>query len=439
MPRNKTNFAGLNVVRNSVANIALPAAAFITAPLLARALGVDGRGEMAAATSIVTVMTAVATFGIPEAITNTVARTPVLRRSALWQGFLLLIYGGVFSTLVAVALAFVLANGDRDLASLMVICALSIAPTVAIGALRGVASGMQKWSEVNNEKYLQAGIKAVLLGGLASLGLLSVQIAAVIFVYAPVVAAIAFLPLWKNLRRNANPRGNSKKRDLASYGGRFWLGSVSGIVLSRIDQVLMIPLAGPAQLGLYAAAVNVGDVTLLVNNAVRDLAFSTQSAKADKDRLAAAARRSFLVSLVLSACLAMPLPWLFPIIFGDDFSGGTDAALILLAGATLGVPGSVAGAGLGAFGRPELRSLSLAISAAVNVLLVVALVPVLGATGAAIATLIGNVLAANLNLVFMRWQFGIRPTAFYAVRRDDFAAIAAVGIQLLRIRTRRSL
>jgi Na+-driven multidrug efflux pump len=49
---------------------------------------------------------------------------------------------------------------------------------------------------------------------------------------------------------------------------------------------------------------------------------------------------------------------------------------------------------------------------------------VLGAMGAALATLAGNVLSSNLNLVFLWRVFGINPLAFYGLRRTDLATLA---------------
>jgi len=50
--------------------------------------------------------------------------------------------------------------------------------------------------------------------------------------------------------------------------------------------------------------------------------------------------------------------------------------------------------------------------------------PVWGAMGAALATLAGNLLSSNLNLVFLARVFGINPLGFYGLRRRDLATLA---------------
>src|SRR5437868_3750154 len=65
---------GSALVRTTVASLAVPAAAVLTGPILARELGPGGRGELAALIAPLMFATLVANFGIPEALTYTVAR-----------------------------------------------------------------------------------------------------------------------------------------------------------------------------------------------------------------------------------------------------------------------------------------------------------------------------------------------------------------------------
>jgi O-antigen/teichoic acid export membrane protein len=98
-------------------------------------------------------------------------------------------------------------------------------------------------------------------------------------------------------------------------------------------------------------------------------------------------------------------------------------AAVLLTAVVLGTPGSIGGSGLSARGRPGLRSMSLLVACLVNVGMLIVLAPLLGAMGAALATLAGNLISSNLNLLFLYRKFGINPLAFYGVRRTDFVTL----------------
>jgi O-antigen/teichoic acid export membrane protein len=198
---------------------------------------------------------------------------------------------------------------------------------------------------------------------------------------------------------------------------------VSGIILGKIDQAIMLPLSDAKQLGYYAAAASVGDAVLVINNAVRDISFSAQSSGSDPSVLQRSARISFLAGLVMSTVIILPISLWFPLLFGQDFAPAIPVVVILTIAAVIGIPGSVAGAGLVGRGRPGAVSTSLIIAAAVNVLAVIALVPPLGAVGAAVATLAGNVIASNLNIVVLKRTYSIPMRGFYLIRPSDFRAI----------------
>jgi hypothetical protein len=55
--------------------------------------------------------------------------------------------------------------------------------------------------------------------------------------------------------------------------------------------------------------------------------------------------------------------------------------------------------------------------------------------GAALATLVGNLISSNLNLVFLSRAFGINPLGFYGLRRTDLRTIQRFANRMRRIRT----
>jgi O-antigen/teichoic acid export membrane protein len=225
---------------------------------------------------------------------------------------------------------------------------------------------------------------------------------------------------------------------LLNYGVRIWVGSLSGILLSRLDQVLMTPFAGTYQLGLYVVAVSVSELPLIINQAVRDVTFVTDAADSVDARLSSSARISTFLCATAALFLGVTMLWWIPFLFGDGFRPSIPVAAVLLAAVVLGTPGSIAGSGLSARGRPGLRSISLLVACLVNIAMLILLAPTLGAMGAALATLVGNVLSSNLNLVFLYRTFGINPLQFYGLRRHDFTTLARF-IKRMTARRRRTV
>lgn len=422
---------GRNMFLTAVSNFVVPMSALITAPILAHSLGVDGRGTLAGATAPLMLFTTVAMFGMPEAATYWVAKRPGQLRSILRKSFWILSIAGLIATSLAVGLAPIMADGNSGLAVLLGVTSLAIFPSVILGAFRGVAAGLHLWNLVNAERYIGALLRLVSIVLLASLNLLTPATAITIIAASPIFAALVYFKLSSRLSATGGERTFPSIR-LIGYGSRIWIGASSGILLSRIDQVLLTPLSNTFQLGLYAAAVTVSEAALLANNAVRDVTLSADASDSASHRITTSARISFAVSIAVGAILSLTLSLWFDTVFGEDFVGAIPVTQLLIFAAVAGVPGSVAGAGLSARGRPGLRSTSLVVAAAVNVSLLLVWVPSWGAMGAAAATLVGNLVASNANLVFMKIYFQIRIRDFYLIQLDDLRKLSHVAFRIAR-------
>ncbi|MFC7788629.1 oligosaccharide flippase family protein [Microbacterium sp. MAHUQ-60] len=408
----------------AIGNLAAPAAAFVSAPILAHALGVDGRGEVAAGTAMLLLGTAIGTLGISDAATYFVASRTASPGAVLKRGTWYLAGSGLLLTVLSGILAPVLAAHDPELTNVIRIAGLAITPTLMLGALRGVAQGMQQWALVNAEKYLTAVFRVVPLLVLLVLDALTPLTAVVVLAGAPIIGGLAYFRLLMPPRLRGFPL--EERPPLIRYGLHVWIGSLSGIVLSRVDQTLMTPLAGVYELGLYAVAVNLADLLLIGQSALGQVLFSVDAGERKNERLYLGARLSVAVSAVLALGLGIPAVFWVRMLFGPEFEPAVLAVWILLLAHVIGAAGSVAGVATSARGRPALRSTAIAVAALVNLALLVALVPTLGAIGAAVATLCGSGVGTVLNLYFARRSFGMSVTAFCFPRPSDVGSLLRI-------------
>lgn len=441
MPRTARHAVAFSTLGNAVA----PVAALATAPVLAHALQAEGRGLVAAATAPLLLAVALGSLGLPAALNHWIARHPGITRPAFVLSAVISAVAGGALTIGLALLGPTLAGGHETLGRLILLAALALVPNLLAALLQSVAAGHHAWRLIAVERLVTQGLRLAVIGGLALAGALTVEFAVVAIAASPVLGACCYLGLLRRPRIQTTstgptgptvstgqtaPTGQSAQtldaRLLVSYGGRVWFGALSGILLSRLDQTLMVPLAGAVALGLYAVAVNIADVPLIVANAVREVSFSDQSASNDPTALARSSRLTTAAVTLASGAIAAAMPLAVPLLFGPDFREAIPVAAVLLLGLVLGSPGSLAGVGLAAVGRPGLRSVSLAIAAVCSAVALVLLAPVLGALGAALATCLGNVVSAGGNLVLLRRLTGQPVTAFLGVRRSDVRAIRAL-------------
>ena len=420
-----------------IGNAFPPLVALFSGPILAQSLGVDGRGAVAAATAPLALIVTLATFGVPEAVTWVIAKSPSLARNAASRGVLILVVAGILAMGAVVLSAAWLSGSDPTVQQLILVASLAIVPNLLVGVFRGVASATQSWRLVAIERIVTSSLRLAVLIPFWLTDTLTPLVATITVAGMPVLGLFVYIGRMRSLDPRAlEVPGQARVAGLLSYGVRIWVGSLSGILLSRLDQVLMTPLAGTYQLGLYVVAVSVSELPLIINQAVRDVTFVTDAADSVDARLSASARISTFLSAIAALFLGITMLWWIPFLFSEDFRPAIPVAAVLLAAVVLGTPGSIAGSGLSARGRPGLRSISLLIACLVNIAMLVLLAPTFGAMGAALATLVGNVLSSNLNLVFLYRTFGINPLQFYGLRRNDFTILAGFIKRILRRKAR---
>ncbi|MCR2784785.1 polysaccharide biosynthesis C-terminal domain-containing protein [Microbacterium sp. zg.B96] len=400
----------------------------MTAPLLAVGLGVSGRGELAAATAPLLLAVTIAPLGIPSAVTYVVARTPRLFGVALRRGGVLVLLAGFVALGVAVQTAALLSAGDDALAGYMLVGALAIVPTVLIAVVQAGAAGLGQWRLIAAERVIASAVKVVAIAVLFGADALTVAAAVIVVAFAPVVGGLVYVGLRSGGSPASGDPGEAAARtgELLQYGLRSWIGAVAGILLIRVDQLLFVPVGGAYELGLYAVAVTISEAPLVVNAAVRDVMFTHDAARGDNELLARASRMSTIATGAVAVAIAATA-WLWlPVLFGEEFERALTPLVVLLTAVVLGNPGSVAGTGLSARGRPGRRSVSLVVACVVNVAVFFVLVPAWGAVGAAVATLVGSLIASNLNLLFLRRASGIPISSFYAFRLADVRGVLAL-------------
>ena len=132
----------------------------------------------------------------------------------------------------------------------------------------------------------------------------------------------------------------------------------------------------------------------------------------------------------------MTSPWWIGPLFGSEFDGAVVPTLMLLFSAVLCVPGLMAATGIGAWGRPGLRSLGLGITLAANLAAFVLLVPRTGVIGACWTSIVSNIVMSGYMVVVAARVMRVPVGDFVFVRRSDVVRAWHEGTALL-VRLRR--
>lgn len=409
-PRRLVRLAG----RLTAVNGLVLLAGLLTGPLLAHALGPEGRGTLAAILVPLGVAPFILSLGLESYAARQAARGEPLGPLFGSVGALTLLVGAAGMAAV-VPLVIFLAHG-RHVVLVFLLVGFALMPFGLIQSiLFGIAMGRQRWRAVSLSRLTPGLLGLAALAVLFALDQLTVTTASIVTLAASVLASVPLLPVAVAVGR---PRfSGAIAREGLAFGLKDWLAQVGAMTNVRLDQLIMIRLVSPAQLGLYAVAATLAGFSLVLTSAVSGATLSVV-AQGEAGVAARSVRLTVLVIVALSVPLALVTPFALPLLFSHDFAGAVPMALVLL---VAGVPlagVSVLGRAMTTGGHPGAAAIAQGVAVGLTLPGLFLLVPVLGALGAAAVSLVAYAasFAVSLALAPSRLGGSIRD---YLVPTDD--------------------
>jgi O-antigen/teichoic acid export membrane protein len=418
----------------TVSSFLVPAAGVLTQPVLARALGTDGRGELTAAMAPSVLALGIATLGLPEALTYYLAKHPRFTRPALLWATLVASCLGVLCLGAAYLAVPFLSAGQASLGRLIMLAMVLAIPALVVGMFRGAAGGRQMWGSIAAERLVYTSLRVIGLGLLWMLGELTVFTAVLVSCLSPLLAGLVYVRLLLRPTDDdaEQPDGNALWL-LLSYGSRVWFGSVAGMLLARVREILMAPLSSIEDLGLFSVAITISDLPWIVGLAIAGALHGVSSKSNDPAQVTTTARVTTLIGLVGCAVLGGSVPFWIKPLFGEEFGAATVPTLMLLLSAVICIPGVMAATGVAAWGRPGLRSIGLSIALVVDVVVFVILVPELGVIGGCLTSILTNLVMTTFMVLAASRVMDQPVSSFILPRASDVVFTWREGRRLVSL------
>jgi O-antigen/teichoic acid export membrane protein len=388
------------------ANLVIAGTSAVGGVLAARLLGPAGRGELAVAVAWAAILTVIASLGLPQALTYSVARDTSGVGRVFHTSLLLLALQNLFILVIGqVVIALWLARLQPAAVRSAQLYLFSIPAGMLLTYLSSIAQGLQRFRLFNafraasSTGYLFALSLALLLGLNQARGLIALMLAFQWFVAA--AALVIFV-------RQVRPRGGldwAQARELLQYGLRSYWGSLSWMANLRLDQFIMSAFVGLNALGLYAVAVSYATVIFPISGAFAMVIFprvAQDNYGGARSRIVRALKLNLLASGTAALGLGVVAHILLPLLFGSQFAPAVIPAYVLLvAGVFLGCS-YVLSDGLRGLGFPGIPSLAEAMGVVVTVGGLLLLLPLAGVRGAALVSLLSYaVVTLTMFLRFM--------------------------------------
>jgi enterobacterial common antigen flippase len=381
---------GRPIMQTAASNIAITVAGALGGIIIARSTGATVRGEYSAVTSWLGMAIILGEVGQPIALCFYVARDPQRAPEYLGTSRAMMVATGVLVLAAGMVLAPVLSRGNPGLTASyrIAFCCLLIQ---CVGdsytwALMGRAYDL--WNRVRLTQSLVSLVAVVVLWQLRLLTLDTV-----LLTLAGSLLIQLGLAYWSCRRAGLAPGRFTPVlvRPLASYGVTQIAAIAPATLNAYLDQLVLSVTVPSADLGLYSIAVS---ITLLPAPLVSAIGYVLMPRLAAENVFTAGSRQlqrnAVLVSAGLAALILLPLalaaPWLVPFVFGVTYRAAVPLVWILTPGGIFLSCGQVVANLLRGRGRQMVVARAEGAAFIVTLAMLAALIPVLGVTGAAIAS-----------------------------------------------------
>lgn len=365
---------------------------FVNLFLLARALGDDGRGAVAAAYGNTVVVGWAFQIGVPTAA-GYFAKDIDSRRISM-SAWVMTLLGAIPISLLLIPFylwlfrgpAFV--EGGESLQKwfiAFIILQLFNGPFLsAIFWLRGVGN-LVKFN------VLLALPQVLITSGylvLFALGQMTVNTALASTFSMLVIGWVVGLTATKSWPGRGFSRSIFK--EVREYSLKAWVGNLSFFVSLRIDQLLLAGFVPLAELGVYAVAAAISTLSgPIARGFAQAILPFVRTASSDDERIwriTSAFRQVGAISFVILGAMAATAWFIIPFVLGEKFEPSVRLLLILIPGAWATDTNQVLTTALTSFNRPTEASKAQIAAAIATVIGLVFLLPRYGVTGAAITT-----------------------------------------------------
>jgi O-antigen/teichoic acid export membrane protein len=407
-PKTRGDLASL-AIWTTLAQIFLPLTSLVSGPILARALGPDGRGLYSAVLAPLTVLGFVALVGLPDATTFAVARLRIPKGHALVLLLRLCFVYGVVASVVLILSAPLILHRTPAAVPLLQLAALTLPLQMLLTIIRQATAGSADFQWRNAERVLSATFRLLGLLLFAAVGILTPDWAVWLTIVSMVVGGplLVYGTFGRRLLRalRTEPRVRAAHphltRTLAAYGLRSWGGVFAYLVNWRLDQAVLVILVSTRELGFYAVAVSLAELPQTAFAQFRNLLFAESAARDDLSVVTRASRMLVGVTVLMAILGAVGSPIVIPLLFGPAFKSAVPMSQILLFGAIPFLLDSVMAAGLLSLGYPGRASVGQITGGFLTVVGLFVLCPRIGAIGAAWTSL-G---AYSVNAVVSTWIY----------------------------------
>ena len=335
----------------------------ISGPLVARILGVEGRGYLAALYVWPGMLAALGTLGIPVACSYFLNSEPGQTERILGVVYRMAIGQAVILTAILGAFLFWWGRGKPEEVQFAIYPTLLIIPAgLAQEYALAVLQGKQRFSAFNAMRLLPALLYAICVVVLFLLRENRLFIVVLLWVSTFLLAGVTTtIVALRQTRIDWNIQSDLRRR-IRKFGLHGHIGAIAPVDGLRLDQLAASIFLAPAALGIYVVGYAFTNLPKFISQSAGMVAYPAIAQRQGFDEKERLVWRYFwgvtFTNCAISAILIVAMPFLVTFFFGKEFIASVSIAQILLVGTTFAASRRILVEGLRGHGYPQVSSLA---------------------------------------------------------------------------------
>lgn len=327
----------------------------ITGIMAARLLGPTGRGELSAVFYYPTMLTALGSLGLQQAVAYQVSRRPAEENDILRAGFWTAAALGLVQFVLGASFAsFLLPKNMGHLTTtlqwFMVFPLLAYSGQALLGVDQGTFR-FARYSVLNSLPVIFYAVGTLIIWMTGTAG---PSVFAAWALGGHLFALAIRLTVSKSVLAGAFPRWLTAVR-LLKIGIFLHAPQVTGILVAQADMLIVLYMLPVDQVGLYAVALAIAQGQMAASNAVAQVGFVKVAGETDRAAGVASVLLQFrvlqIISLAIAAVFIVIAPYLIFYALGPSFMGAWRAADCLIVALALRGLSNILDSGFRALGH----------------------------------------------------------------------------------------
>jgi O-antigen/teichoic acid export membrane protein len=381
---------------------------FALSGLLARMLGTEGFGIYNLALLLPLLVTRFTNLGVRQALIYYIGRRDYPLSEIAGTSLIVVLGVSVVSGIIAYGLIFF--AGPTIFPDVPVVylhaAALAIPALLFIEFLQGAYIGLQDFKRYNLITILPDLALLIFLIGSAIFDQFNVLLALVLYVISRVIVLLYLFQLARQpsgiVWRINRPYFNAG----IAYSFKTHIGNLLAFLNYRVDQFIVNFFLGPAQLGVYVAAVTLSEGISLLSGGVSTVLLP-RVAELNKDPqrqveiTSLVSRHMLVISFLISVVLFFLSDFIVKVIYSADLEEAAIALQLLLPGIFITSVSRILATDIAGRGYPEFNTYGGLYALIINIVANLILIPKYGIAGAAISSSISY----TVNGIYKFWIY----------------------------------